>query len=428
MVTGRTLALVCVLLTAPLTGCLSGQQRPENVSETDPSDPASASGFETRPIDGTPPTGNWSLLEVSASPDATLGGATLTVPEGAKVRHPTFGPFGGAVLEVVPLVPEADRDAVESWGVFAFPSLDEDSPSVSGVVSTTYRIRNRTTPVLQEEETVEPTIQPARLRALGVDEGDDLPIVLAAKTSRPVDLGVALRFLDRWPTEPLTEDVDEMVEEVAAQGTVPELPVIGTGEGFQVGLYLDFNSYGAFGTEAWTDSVQVQYELPVDPRPVASDRNLRLDYRFASEQGWGLGSAVEVSEIEATDWSISADVHGTTVEADGATVNAHYASSGLVTGFPVYAAMGEGPSGTTSTMEMTGAGTGLLQVLLASHIDLGATLQELIGEASPSITQTYDGLVADGDPTRVSMQDRSLRVDGPWSDLTVLGPWDRNRS
>lgn len=427
MGTTRTLALVCVLLAVALTGCLSGQQRPENVPDGNTSDLASAFGFETRAIDGTPPTGNWSLLEVGASPNASLAGATLTVPAGATVQHPVLDSIEGAILEIVPLVPENDRDAVESWGVFAFASLDEESLSLSGVASTTFRVRTWTTPVLQEEETIEPSIQPARVLAYGVEEGDDLPVVLAAKTSRPVDFGVAVRFLDRWPDDPPADEVDEIAEGIAAQGTVHELPVTGAGEGFQLGLYLDYADDATFGTEVRTDPVEVRRELPVDPRPVASDRNLRLDYRFPSEQGWGLGAGFQISEVEATDWAIGADIHGTSVEAEGETVSAG-ASTGLVTGYPLYQAIAGGQGGTTATMEMSGVGTGRYQVLAMTHVDLGTTLQELIGEDSPSLTFTYEGLVADGEPTRVSMDDRSLRVVGPRSDLTLLGPWDRGGS
>lgn len=419
----RTLLLVLALVLLPLAGCLGGPDAPAaEPTDRDASDDLTSS-YEIRVQRGgagTPELGDWFFVELRADADGEVTSFELEVPEDAQVAHPEISDVRAAWIEVAPLIRQEDADAVDGWSMFAFSDVDADSLVYNALVSQRYNLRTRFTPLMTEERTAEPWLRPAFL-ALTAREGQTLDYVVTARSSEPIPFGFAFRFLKEWPErEDLTNDSHAFVDDMADRGRATVPPTAATGGMYKVASYGEINT-AAQGLQFWTNTLEVTSEpMVADLRPTAQARDVRLDYGFDSDRGWGLGLGIWAAENAVLEWAIDAEVHGESVATSGTLVETSLGDGGMVTGYPVYLLTGEGPGAASGRMELSVREFGTYNVLLMTHLDFGETLSELIGEEPPSVAFGYDGLTSERTWT-LHEEGPGIRLDHDQASIRFLG-------
>ncbi|MGB0653528.1 MAG: hypothetical protein ACPGQL_10045 [Thermoplasmatota archaeon] len=196
----------------------------------------------------------------------------------------------------------------------------------------------------------------------GLVAGTEYGFVLAAKTG-PAPFGLAFTVYQ--------EDDDGIEFDF---GTGAAMPLVGTGSGFEVPLYLDINGmiFGlpGYGMEFWTKDITID-RTSLDLRPQASVGPVALSSDFESDAGSGFMVALYAGSAGQSSWAIDVELFNQTLR-DAGTGRPTY-------GAAIYALAGEGPRGASGSFVYNPISVNLFELVLYLEIDLGATLTELLG-------------------------------------------------
>lgn len=392
--TALAAALVLLLLLPALAGCLAGP----GDRAAGPADP-SGFGLDVVPLDPA---------SREAGPDDWFVAATPSGPEGRVAAFAWRVPQGAVALEAVPLLPDgvdpADPDdprAPTQWGVLKFRVALGQAILSGGYLSAAVEstTRSRTGPA--EERTVAPPTGPVRME-LAAQPGEVVAVVLAARSEEPSRFGLAFRALDHHQEhEPRVADRDAFMEAVGDRpGRL--LTPIGETAGFDVPAYLEVNDLDG-GHVARTPSVEVHEGLPappqrLEPRPLATVRDVTLVSDFAVEAGWGLALGGYLHGVGTGRWSLEARMHDHDVEARGVLTPASGVDGGTVFGVPLFLLTGEGPGESHVEFRVATASVNPRESLALLQVEIGGTLTGLFGFEGLALSDAQGGL-ADVEPT-----------------------------
>lgn len=415
----RALVLVsavvaAAVVAAALAGCLaqpqSGSGPPAERSELERSydlrlEPTNASEQAGR--------ADWFVIQTEAAPGGAITAYAWTVPRGA------------VGLEVVPLLTDSTRDKVTSWGFLKFRMDDSRAVLAGGHLSPTVSTVNRTGALSQETQTRDPSVEPFWI-PLAASGGEQIALVVAAETSDRAPFGLAMRplsFADVSDASPVP-DADAFFGNVD-RGAGLSLDPTGTGSGFAIPAYVERNALGSGGFAVRSSSIQVREDRPdaLDPRPAATVRDTTLVTDFQVESGWGLAIDWYDNEDGGGTWSVDARVHDHRVQREGPTVTP--VTPGKETeealGRPFFMVTGEGQEPSHVEFGVRTVNANVHEELALLQVELGGTLEDLVGGEGLALTMTDDGDVDDVGPSKARVVDGGLLVPLPGGDVTFQG-------
>ena len=394
----REASLACLVLAAALAGCLEAPAAGRDAGE----EAAALAGASN----ATAPGAEWHVLPVRAGPDTPLAAFWWTVPSWAVVPDEVFAFTGQdwttVVLEVALLGPEEDLEKVQAWALFAMVDGEDGLHPVAEVHAMPYHSLEHGLQGAEarEEETFR---DPFHLR-IGPDvvsANETVGLVVAARAEAPVDLRLAFRALSKdpgWDKDP-AKDADAFVAAREGRPPVP-LAQVGGGAGLQTALFLELQGLSLLphGYEMWTDAVLRDGGASPDARPLGAVRDQTLSASYASPEGYGSSFGAYFASHAVGEWSAEADVRGEALSVGGpiATGPATFPAM-LLLGFPYHAAVGEGNGTSASSfhVDTVALSAGGLELLLFLQVDLGATLQTLLGKDAMTFTGHYGGLLGE---------------------------------
>lgn len=393
--------------------------------------PPSALEAELLPPQGTNATGGVAgdgvlapdtfLLAGVGSPEGSLTGFRWIVPEGALVPYESFDDWSFLYLEVLPILPSDQAVVIEEWDLLVF-EVGREASLVTAVLNPTLKYTGRPE-ILLGSGTQSPSFMPFYLSFLsagqGIEEGDELGFVLAAKSQGPAEVGLLVRVADSRPTfDSLPEDADDF------RGIV-NLPPSGTGQGVQTALYYDYNSLFVFGGVMQSAAAIAEERLPVELHTGVSARDMTISasypdagWTYAEGQYWG-------SDMQGI-WDADADLHGLVLDVGGvAAYHSHASPATLVEliafGLPIYMAVQEGAGASSSAFTVLVTNVDEFEFLRFTQIDLGADLRTLLGAPGASYTADFAGLVGDPIPPSTILREDGLVVSSA-SSVTLQFP------
>ncbi len=389
----RAALLAAAILVAAFAGCVSSE----------PDEPAPARG----PTYGTglegslsaslaPASGidDWYLISLATDDDGGAAGFRWTIPEGA-IEDDELR------LEIAPFVP-AGGETVREWELLIFEA-DGDQANLVGRVLAPTLAGQTWLAVLETPSTIPPPTAPSLVSLwLGwteIEEGDDLYLVLTAATDGPAEFG--LGFLPTEADEP-SGSVEEFLED--REGRAPVVPPrLGSAPSHQLSIYLEYIALAALGFEYGTDSITVEDRFPVDPRPVATLRDVAVNTSFAAPSGWTYGFGAYLGYNGLGTWNV--DIRARNAAAAGHSVYAHSFTTAavigtiLLLGFPLWAAVGEGEGEDSLRFELQIANApDYVELFEALQISLGTPLRDVIGLETMTEEYVLLGLLGDVPP------------------------------
>ncbi len=409
----RPLAVSSLLLATLAAGCSA----PEPTAPVLVDPVTELLGVENlAPANATPGLDTPILLSAMAGPDAPLTAFIWTVPEGAIEEYQPISGFDYTVEEIIlDIVPVSDELELDEYAVLAY-ALGRTATSLGGIVATpmsgyTGDLLGRT-PLETPMERLEPRLM--HLYAEGLEEGDQVAFVVAARSNEAQPFGLLVAVADEETEDP-SEDAEDLLDHRLA------VPVAANahGSGFQVALYLQFNLVFPPTTSMYelrTPAIQVTDGLPDAAEPVVTARDRVVEATFPSGGHseavvFAIASPILLGACpEAGTFAIEADLHGTTTSfhnlllGSGPTV--------LATGLPIYMGTASGPGEATTRLEtrkVAACGFDLMEVL---QMDLGATLEELTGVPAQANTLVFEGLAGDVPPAWTDDGDLVLAPGG----------------
>lgn len=405
----RVLLALVPLLLAPLAGCLTPPEAADAAAAALQADAASARNATVE---------DWYALDATAGPEAPLVGFWWTVPKGAVVPVEWWDdggkPVMTTVLEVALLGAEGEEPALRELALVAFEKQDGALRPVSEAVFATYSVRAGG----GEADVEEPDVAPFFMH-LGLDdleEGDAVGFALAARADATTPFRLAFRALPKEPygaDEEPAGDAEEFLKARAGRAPLP-LAAAGAGDGFQLALYLELGGLFMLGSmEIWTDAVHREGAIDPDLRPVAARREETFSADFAGP-GYSSAFGYYAAANAVGEWAAKADLHGETVDAGGPLVRTAAFDPWFLTGFPIYAAVGEGETGAASalTLDVTTASLPW-EALVFVQLDLGETLDALLGETGETGSFAAEGILARNALTARADDLLLLSKDGP---------------
>jgi hypothetical protein len=400
-----------ILLGLILAGCASPSEKapPASVDDTDPiqrevgavSTPA---GNATTTVD-TP-----LLLSVATGPDAPITAFKWRIPEGAIVKWRPIASIPDFVIEqiifdMVPVIPNGTA-APSEYALLTF-RLDGEAQLATtriAVPSEGQRINGVTT----TNSSLKPSLTPGYLfmSAGSLEEGDEIGLVFVAKSDTPGALGLLLSPRTSRPAN------DEQAPETAVQLLKGRSPVAltptGKGAGFQFASYVS-NRFSYPPTLSYTEwksgAISVMDQLPRVPENLATARSVTIDANydapgfsrmFGSFNAFMFLPLVPLFEDPCAPigkYEYQVNLHGTTVNhrsifAEGALWRAY-----PVAGWAFASAIGDGSGNSRATMSMQVVDTCGIEFMFYNKLDLGSTLEPLLGVPAATGGSAASGLV-----------------------------------
>ncbi|MHB1260893.1 MAG: hypothetical protein ACYC2H_04175 [Thermoplasmatota archaeon] len=393
------LAVSCLLLALLVAGCAT----PEPAAPVAVDPVAELLGVENlAPANATTGLDTPILLSAQAGPDAPLTAFVWTVPEGAIREYEPIPGFDYTVEEVtLDLVPVSDDLELDEYAILVY-SLGRTANSMGGIVATPTSgyagdLLGRT-PVETPTQRLESQL--LHLSADGLDEGDQVAFVIAARSDEARPFGLLVAVADEETEDP-SEDAADLLDERLA---IP-LEASGHGSGFQFALYLQFNLVfppTASTFELRTPAIQVTDGLPdlAEPAVVARDRVVEAQFPTGGHTEavvFALAAPLLTGACpEAGTFAIESDLHGTTTSLHNLLLGS--GPTILATGLPIYIGTASGPGQATTRLEIRKVAACGIDLMEVFQMDLGATLEELTGVPAKDNTFVFEGLAGDIPP------------------------------
>lgn len=409
MVRALPLVATTVLALTALAGCLAG---PGPSTPAEATDLEETLGLSTTPQDEAPDGDRaaWYLLEGRSGPDGRVTTYAWSVPPDTHA------------VDVLPLAPDRTRSGLTSWGILKFRGWQGKAVLSGGYLHPTVEVVSRALLSTDDPETLHPSMEPFRMD-VSAPADERIALLLAARSDDPGGFAVAIRPINRTTDlQTSVPDLDEMHDHVRTSEGV-RLGPIGRASGFRVPGYAEFNRVGNESLSMQTDAVTVRETAPVDARPTASVREVEIVSDFDVRTGWGVALGSYVNAVGGGTWKIDATMHGHNVSAHSPmTVPTNQTRD--VLGLPAYLVTGggEGPSHVEFRLRTTNANVD--EQLAFLQVDIGATMNDLLGGPGVSLTLTSEGEA--GLPgTTIQADDGDLVVHGDGIDLRVanLAPY-----
>lgn len=408
-------AVLAGCVTAPETGTVPGSQ---TVPGTD-GEPLEELTFATKLEERFNATlgstdyslDDWVLLSMETGPHSPVAAFEWKVPSGGVNPTNWDKSVSTVSLEVVPVYPPGQPRTVTQFVLAFFEVEGGKATWLSQHSRGTWHEVYRTGPVEERSDyayvgSAGSYYWPADDR---LEDGETVYVVLAVRSEKPGEFGLALRVLDHdpdWGQEYPPADLDAFLNNVT--GRAPHaLPRLGTGQGFSFPVYVDGRELWQAGYEGWTPYVTFRDDLPTQGRPMVGARDFTAEFSFDAESGYGAGTAGVWGYGSLGSWSVQGTLHGTEYARsdDLGPAILGYASEPYWSGSG-YWVTAEGPGGAEATFQAKWADGLMSDWVWFVHFSLGATLEELLGmpaaeteqywtpgnEEAPRLTQRGDAL------------------------------------
>lgn len=439
----REAAALALVLSLALAGCLGAPaapapdegapevspaaDAPRQAPDASPAPPRSAPAASAAAKGAAPDaaSASWHVLDATAGPDAALTAAWWTMPARALVTDDFFPDEETLVLEAALLAPEGGAPDLTEWAVFTFHERKGTLALVHEIVATpvAWSGMMALNPVDQVSGIDPPAPFLIDFSGNGVEAGDRVAFVVAARSPEPAPVRFAFRALavDEGVENRASEDAASFVKARGADAP-GALAAAGTASGFQAAQYLEVNAVLLlpYSYVATSGPVEVVGGASPDARPAAAARDLTTTIRFPGS-GWTHAYAIHFGGDGVGQWTAAADAHGTQVSGGGPSVRAWNAfganlATSMLVGLPSLGAIGEGEGESSTTFHVEGASVsaGTAEMIVHAQVDLGATLDALLGTPSDTGAHAGGGLLSSG----------ALQAGfTPAGDLVVLHPW-----
>lgn len=362
---------------------------------------AAAAGAE--PGNATAEGAHWALLELNLSgEEAALAGFDWPVPDGA-VQVDGDGGERAVAIEVAPVTVAnvSDRDAgevaVTDWFVAVF--REEGGRAVLQALTAA---ETQTVEVVtltdSRERTERASFQPVNLTVSGpeLEAGDRLSLVVGAKSREPTSMGFGVRAAAQGEA---SRDFDGFRDRVGNRSPVAPEPV-GTGTGFDFAEYGELNVGLTQGVRFATGTVEVRRQVPEPGQPAASTRAAELAFESRFDEGWSYLEGGYFTNSGAARWAVDHEVRGRSVAAEGALgppgvpAPAQSAVDGAL-GDPFWRVYGGGEGATSTSFQVEALSANRFEFFGQFGLDLGATVEELVGVPSESVAEARSGVAGD---------------------------------
>ncbi len=350
---------------------------------------------------------DWYSVALTATPDGALAGFQWTIPAGSFHADPDYPNETWMTLEIAAL-----KDDDTEWAVLVYAIHGNTATPVAEHIVTQRSVRTLLTPALAFDDIRAPSGDAAFLRLTGTDwfgdtihtEGDTLGFVLAARGNGPTE--VFFRVLDHAPLwyEDANATADQLHADLTAGGP-PATPVLtGTGQGFHHAAYEEANwgvvsapfvwgasAPGIIGAKSSTKDVQLRENLPTELHPAGPARDLTLASDYFAAEGWARTRAGYISEQGNGMWSLSARGRGDYQE-QGTYTSAAFPYGAFVLGYPNFELMGSGAGLSSADFDLFVVDTQSWSYIVFERLELGATLDQLIGADTGEVVSRTLGL------------------------------------
>lgn len=395
------------------------QQAPPEPSSGEPATTAAPAGTSAPPSFDSPVVkgarDDWYVVAVKATPEGGITAFDWYVPEGAHVPWAYNEVFDDdreiVVLETALILPEGSTATLDMWGLISFEEFEgalvPDGGHLAVATTMTAYTRGEILETMEEAVAVDPVFiefwSPP-------DAGETIPLLLVARSSEPVEVGLAFRVMDRDPDDPEGEDdlepAKDAAEFLAGRGASRPLGIPARAEasgvamhGYEDFMFTGFTPENIYGFETVVGEPTYSWSAPPEVRALGGVATFEGSIDGAFERGYAAvmadytSYAVGVSEAEAL-----VELHG---EAERAAVVAPDVMASLF--LPVrgtYASAigigdGEGPSSVSIKATRAGATTWIQAVGMLS-IEFGESLETLIGKpAKPLLESSVSSPIPD---------------------------------
>ncbi|MBI4393909.1 MAG: hypothetical protein HY556_08965 [Euryarchaeota archaeon] len=344
-----------------------------------------AKRFGALPLVSEPLINQWFLAVGSSGKERPLTGFSWSIPNQAAVPYPFLQQLQYAVLEVAP-IPDPAASKVDRWVLLAF--VENEGTAVINSWTTVspepYELEGPPIPTATVAIDQPDPSRPTRffVGATNLQPGARVLLVIGAESAGPMDFAVAFRVLDHYPKsdERVARSVEDFLANVS--GAPRLLPVTGQGKGFRHALYQEFSNLLVFSGLRKTDDATVIEAIPLAINP-AQARDTTIHYDLPSGEGWGTASGTIFSDQTMGRWEVSADLHGETLtHSDVIVPRPSFFLPVPVPapgGFSFFTVSGGGSGHGEATMRVTLAGAPTSFSIYFQALDLGASLEQLIG-------------------------------------------------
>lgn len=432
-----------VFLGVAFSGCAGDEQGPsKQIARRAPRQIASAnlSAIEERvgqrldAASGEPTVLDWFVLEASAAPDGNLSGFRMPLPLGSVIGMRSFG-GSGVVMEVAPIV--VGDAAIKEWCLVAFreddlqatlPGLrygsgDYERPERDwGVYCSFTEKRLVRDPLSGGDNATDspPSTRPVyvSIEDRALEDLQNFYFVAAATSDAPIPFGLAIRFLQQYPsgfypgtTNPAAQPAASLDVFLAERGALKPkaLAKTGHGTGFSVGLWQ--SNRGLSPTRNTTlgsyESQAGAIEPPskvLDGHPAAAVWNFNLSSPHPTAEGWSFVFGSYTSYCGTGRYAASANLHGQqflsrSVIAQHTICGAIYGSipQTLLFGYSTFMFAGGGKGDSNVDYELVVAGA-ILERIAFFHITFGASLETLIDLPARRAEYRSNGLLGNVPP------------------------------
>ncbi len=336
------------------------------------------------------------LFSSKTRPESALTGFTWQIPEAAIKPWGSTGSFQVLSFEIFPVVPVGSDTELDEWTFLLYHIQDGQAHLILEALAPTVNMTNQLA-VLPTQSTQSPPMEAVHVQTIGsdIEAGDEIAIVVGARSAQEDEFG----FLVRSGTgESLPEEPDDFV----GDDPVLSLPPTGTGQGMQIAMYLNIHALAVIGLEAWTEAVDVSDRLFVDTRPIATARDVTIASSFDGD-GWTIGSGFYMGYNAQGTWELESSFQGHELDARSLIMQ-HWArgtvllAEAIAFGLPVYFAVADGTGGTSAEFELLVTNANYFESLVFIQVDLGATLESLVGVPSQTLVGALTGLLGDVPP------------------------------
>lgn len=400
--------VIPLLVVAMLAGC--ADEEPASAEEPAPTAAPLAEELDgkvvTATTNATLDASTPFVLRGAAGPDKPVHAFEWTIPEDAIVEWRPIPQFSDFVIELLvfdmaPVVPNG-TEITE----FAFLTyrLDEQAFLGSSYIDTGRTIVQGG--LAGGTNTYTPSLSPTLMTigAGGLEAGDKLGFVLIAEAAEATPVHLVMAPLDERPDnfQP-PADADDVLE----GRTAVELPLTGSGDGFQHAMYLNLNFF--FGTaiiaiEEFTDDITVEDRTERPAEPVATVRDATVSASFPDD-GFTRSVAIYFGSDPAAagTFDISMDLHGLSDDFAGLILETPCAvlicpPTSLLTGTPLMFATAEGSGAASTRFDFDLAAVSDFEFMLTEQVDVGETMETLFGIPAATGAAAFRGLLGDVPP------------------------------
>lgn len=445
MAKGKLAATAILLLALLSAGCSEPAQKSLATSAEEEYEVPSrrSSGSSKAPASN----GTWYLINATSSPEGVLSTARWQVTADAIVTAPrNRGGWKSFVLEVVPIGVGDAAPQLEEWALFAFAVHGDEARLLSAAIATPYEVEPTTIPSgtpQHQPAFVEPFFFRLHNTAfdfdeayyayedLGVDAGDQIAFVVAARSETESSFRLALRVLDH-ALDNYNEVPSDRSSALASLRTKPgeTLPSTASGQGFDLAVCLDSISGlwltvppTAMGGTYCTTTVKRTQAVPVSPGPYSSPVDLTLE-TSTDLDGFSYSTAFLYTWNGVVRWEASTDLQGQRFQDARTFIGPALYGAAVwwsLFGIPGYDAIGDGSGGASTRLHLINAEAGVIERTYAfAQVTLGAPVSALLGvPKTPEFGRVHEGSV--GAPPVMTATPSGLVVASPGRVTTFLG-------